>query len=228
MAVYGAPRSLWCTSPQRLCRRRFQIAISSASRARSACKKRETRQPTMKWLKTSISEGHVREAVLGADIGQVRHPQSGGRRGCDVIPDPEKMVAGYRYTVNGRLLRSTRSSGRVSTSVAMVVVGLRLPRTTPSRSSKSISTRSRPTWTPSRLSWCQTFSILQTFSMLLTPKFSRCTRAISTFSSWSRRARLLVTSCSGRRLTSDHRVVRGRGELQHLADRLDPRVHGTR
>jgi CheY-like chemotaxis protein len=56
------------------------------------------------------------------------------------------------------------------------------PRTTPSRSGSSIkrATRSRPALTPSRWSWCHTFS------MRYTPKFSRWTRAISTFN-WSSR-----------------------------------------
>ena len=49
------PRSLWWTSPPRSAVRRLQIAISSASRASSARRDEDTRQPTIARLKASIT-----------------------------------------------------------------------------------------------------------------------------------------------------------------------------
>ena len=54
IAVYWVPRSLWCTTPSasgRAC-----SACSSASSARSLLKEEETRHPTMRREKTSVTK----------------------------------------------------------------------------------------------------------------------------------------------------------------------------
>src|SRR5437660_11846120 len=92
MAGYWTPRSLWCTRPPRSSLWRAQIAISRASRARSARSEVDTRQPTIARLKATPAPLADRPADL------VKRESM--RYGVDVIPLDRCRLTMY-YGVTG-------------------------------------------------------------------------------------------------------------------------------
>ena len=139
-------------------------ACSSASSTRSVFSDFETRQPTIRRAKTSMTKAtYTNPAQVVTYVISATHSALG------------------RLAVNWR---STRSPGR-SVASSPTVVRQDRPRTTPCRPILRIrrSTVQRATALRSRLSWRQTLRAPYTW------KFSSQTRRISLLSSTSRRPR---------------------------------------
>src|SRR3954470_17087289 len=75
MERYCTPRSLWCTRPPCRTGRRSHTACSRASRMKSARAERDTRQPTMRRAKASMTKAFVDETGPGRDVRKIRDPQ---------------------------------------------------------------------------------------------------------------------------------------------------------